>query len=248
MTLKVHILTLFPEMFASYFGESMLKRAQEAGLVHITTHNIRDYATDKHRTTDDTTYGGGAGMVLKPEPLFAAVAALHPTPTTPIILLTPQGRPFSHAIAQELAAHEEMVLVCGRYEGVDERVREHLITAEISIGDYVLTGGELAAMVVVDAVARLIPGVLGAETAADDDSYATGLLEGAQYTRPEIFQGWAVPAVLRSGHGANIGRWRREQALRRTWQRRPELLLTAVLTEEDKRFLAVLAGEGGSEV
>ena len=245
MSLNVQILTLFPEMFASYFGQSMLKRAQEAGLLQIATHNIRDYATDKHRTTDDTTYGGGGGMVLKPEPIFAAVAALKPSPTTPIILLTPQGRPFTHAVAQALAAHPELVLVCGRYEGVDERVREHLITDEISIGDFVLTGGELAAMVVVDAVARLIPGVLGAETAAEDDSYATGLLEGPHYTRPEVFGEWAVPEVLRSGHGGRIARWRREQALRRTWQRRPELLLTAVLSEEDKRFLAVLAGEGG---
>jgi tRNA (guanine37-N1)-methyltransferase len=158
-------------------------------------------------------------------------------------LLTPQGRPFSQTIAQELAQQERLVLLCGRYEGVDERVRQYLVTDEISIGDYVLTGGELAAMVVVDAVARLIPGVLGAENAAQEDSFATGLLEGPHYTRPEVFRGWEVPAVLRSGHAAHIARWRRQESLRRTWQQRPDLLLTAVLSEEDKWFLMSLARE-----
>jgi tRNA (guanine37-N1)-methyltransferase len=164
-------------------------------------------------------------------------------PVHPIILLSPQGRPFTQQVAQELAAQERLVLLCGRYEGVDERVRQHLVTDEISIGDYVLTGGELAAMVVVDAVTRLLPGVLGAEDAAEEDSYATGLLEGPHYTKPAEFRGWTVPAVLRSGHAANIARWRREQSLRRTWQRRPDLLLTAVLTEADKLYLAELAEE-----
>lgn len=246
--MKIDILTLFPDMFTGYLSESILKRAQEAQLVEIYLHNIRDYATDKHRITDDTPYGGGGGMVLKPEPIFAAVESLSLTKQTPIILLTPQGRPFTQAIAQELAEQEQVVLLCGRYEGFDERVREHLATDEISIGDYVLTGGELAAMVITDAVTRLLPGALGAEGGAQDDSHATGLLEGAHYTRPEVFRGWEVPAVLRSGHAANIERWRREQALRRTWQRRPELLLTAELSEEDRRFLGVLALERGAEL
>ena len=188
-------------------------------------------------------------MVLKPEPIFTAVesitASLSSTP--PVILLTPQGRPFTQQVAQELAQHNRLLLLCGRYEGVDERVRQHLITDEISIGDYVLTGGELAAMVVVDAVARLIPGVLGAEDAAAEDSHATGLLEGPHYTRPETFRRWSVPEVLRSGHAANIARWRREQALRRTWQRRPDLLLAAELSEADRWFLGALAAETGEQ-
>lgn len=246
--MKIDILTLFPEMFTSYLSESILKRAQAAKLVRIRLYNIRAYATDKHRLTDDTPYGGGGGMILKPEPIFAAVEDLVLAEGTPIILLSPQGRPFTQAVAQELAGQEQLVLLCGRYEGFDERVRAHLATDEISIGDYVLTGGELAAMVIVDAVTRLLPGALGAEDGAANDSYATGLLEGPHYTRPENFRGWAVPAVLRSGHAANIGRWRREQALRRTWQRRPELLLTAVLSEEDRRFLRVLAEERGKEL
>ncbi|HEX6383434.1 MAG TPA: tRNA (guanosine(37)-N1)-methyltransferase TrmD [Anaerolineae bacterium] len=270
--MRIDILTLFPEMFPCYLNESILKRAQEAALLSIHLHNIRDYATGKHRVTDEPPYGGGGGMVLKPEPIFAAVESLISNPSAglrtglkspaekrleigeleigkrpPIILLTPQGRPFSQRVAQELAERSWLVLLCGRYEGVDERVRQHLVTDELSIGDYVLTGGELAAMVVVDAVARLIPGVLGAEDAAEIDSFATGLLEGPHYTRPETFRGWPVPEVLRSGHAANIARWRRQQALRRTWQRRPDLLLTAELTEEDKWFLMELAEESSNQ-
>jgi tRNA (guanine37-N1)-methyltransferase len=242
--MRIDILTLFPEMFAGYFGESILKRAQAAGLLAVHLHNIRDYAAGKHRVTDEPPYGGGGGMVLKPEPIFAAVAAVHgPSPSCPIILLTPQGRLFNQRLAEELAVQERVVLLCGRYEGVDERVRQHLVSDEISIGDYVLTGGELAAMVVVDAVSRLLPGALGAADAAAEDSHATGLLEGPHYTRPESFRGLQVPEVLRSGHAAQIRRWRRRQALRRTWQRRPELLLTADLSEEDRRFLAELAEE-----
>lgn len=264
--MQIEILTLFPEMFSAYLNESILKRAQEAGLLTIHLHNIRHYTTDKHHVTDEPPYGGGGGMVLKPEPIFATVESLlpnlqysilntqypdaqklepedspHSSLLSPRILLTPQGRPFSQTVAQELAQHPHLILICGRYEGVDERVRQHLVTDEISIGDYVLTGGELAAMVVVDAVARLLPGVLGAENAAQEDSFATGLLEGPHYTRPELFRGWEVPPVLRSGHAAHIARWRRQAALRRTWQRRPDLLLTAVLTEEDKWFLMNLA-------
>ncbi len=242
--MRIEILTLFPEMFPGYLNSSILQRAQDAGHLQVILHDIREFARDKHRVTDEPPYGGGGGMVLKPEPIFAAVeAALDGASQTPVILLTPQGRSLTQRVVQELAGKDRLILLCGRYEGVDERVRRHLVTDEISIGDYVLTGGELAALIVVDSVARLIPGVLGAEGAADHDSYATGILEGPHFTRPEQFRGWSVPDVLRSGHQANISRWRRQQALRRTWQRRPDLLLTAELSEEDKQFLAVLAVE-----
>lgn len=265
--MRIDILTLFPEMFAGYFGASMLGRAQNSKLLELAIINIRDFATDRHKITDEPPFGGGGGMVLKPEPVFRAVESLvgqsggmqgsdavsQPAQTRlpvtwPIILLTPQGRLFNHEVAHELAQQPRLTLVCGRYEGVDERVRQRLVTDEISIGDYVLTGGEVAAMVVVDAIARLIPGVLGAAGAADSDSHATGLLEGPHYTRPADFRGWAVPEVLRSGHEALIQHWRREQALRRTWQRRPELLLTADLTDEDKHYLALLAEERAGEL
>jgi tRNA (guanine37-N1)-methyltransferase len=243
-----NIFTLFPEMFGCYFGASILERAQAMGLVDLAVHDIRDFAHDRHRVTDEPPYGGGGGMILKPEPIFRAVEVITGEDAArrgPVILLSPQGRQFTQTVAQELASHEQVNLIAGRYEGVDERVRAHLVTDELSIGDYVLTGGELAAMVVVDAIVRLLPGALGAEGAAESDSYATGLLEGPHYTRPATFRGWEVPAVLRSGHGANIGRWRREQALRLTWQRRPELLLTAPLDEADRFFLGNLAEESG---
>ncbi len=244
--MRINIFTLFPEMFSGYFSESILRRAQEMGRLEVHLHNIRDFATGKHRVTDDTPFGGGGGMVLKPEPIFAAAEKVlaglgDASKRPPVILTSPQGRPFTQSVAQELAAHEQLLLICGRYEGVDERVRQHLVTDEISIGDYVLTGGELAAMVIVDAVTRLLPGVLGAPGAAEADSHATGLLEGPHYTKPVQFRGWSVPDVLRSGHAANVSRWHREQALRRTWQRRPDLLLSARLTEEDKWFLLELA-------
>ncbi|MDT8304590.1 MAG: tRNA (guanosine(37)-N1)-methyltransferase TrmD [Anaerolineae bacterium] len=241
-----NIFTLFPDMFGCYFGASILERVQAMGLLDLAVHNIRDFAHDRHRVTDEPPYGGGGGMILKPEPIFAAVEAVSgsdPAQRGPVILLTPQGRLFTQAVAAELAGFERLNLIAGRYEGVDERVRSHLVTDEISVGDYVLTGGELAAMIVVDAVARLLPGALGAVGAAETDSHATGLLEGPHYTRPASFRGLEVPAVLRSGHAANIERWRREQALRRTWQRRPELLLTAPLDEADRYFLATLADE-----
>jgi tRNA (guanine37-N1)-methyltransferase len=242
--MHIDVLSLFPDIFAGYLNESILKRAQEAGLLTVGLHNIRDYAPGKHRVTDEPPYGGGGGMVLKAEPIFTAVEAiLPPDADIPIILLTPQGELFNHVLAQELAQEERLLLLCGRYEGVDERVRQHLVTREISIGDYVLTGGELAALVVMDAVTRLIPGVLGAEGAAEQDSHADGLLEGPHYTRPETFRGLSVPEVLRSGHAANIVRWRREQALRRTWERRPDLLQTAPLTDKDRQFLASLDEE-----
>ena len=222
--MRIDILTLFPEMFPGPFGASIIKRAVDGGLVSLNIYNIRDYTHDKHHTVDDYAYGGGAGMILKPEPIFEAVESVKEEDTCPVILLTPQGRPFSQSVAQELSGHSRLILICGRYEGVDERVREHLVTDEISIGDYVLSGGELAAMVVVEAVVRLLPGVLGSEESLAEDSHTGGLLEYPQYTRPAAFRGWSVPEVLLSGNHAQIARWRREQAIQRTKERRPELL------------------------
>lgn len=248
--MRIDVVTLFPGMFTAYLGESILQRAQTAGMLAVHVHNLRDYTSGRHRVADEPPYGGGGGMVLKPEPFFAAAEAIlasDPARRPRVILLSPQGRPLTHAVAAELAAAPWLLFLCGRYEGVDERVRAHLVDDELSIGDYVLTGGELAALVVIDAVARHVPGVLGDEHAAARDSYADGLLEGPHYTRPEEFRGWAVPEVLRSGHAGRIGRWRREQALRRTWQRRPELLLSAELDEADRLFLMTLARETTGE-
>jgi tRNA (guanine37-N1)-methyltransferase len=240
--MRIDILTLFPAMFDGPLTESILKRAQEKELITIRLHNIRDYATDKHRTVDDTPYGGGGGMVLLPGPLVAAVEDVRgPDIQTPVILLTPQGRVLTQQVARELAEHPRLILVCGRYEGVDERVRESVITDEISIGDFVLTGGELAAMVIVDAVVRLIPGTLGARWGAEEDSHAMGLLEYPHYTRPPVFREMAVPEVLLSGDHGAVETWRRREAIRRTWQRRPELLLSATLGDEERWFLADLA-------
>ena len=227
--MHIDILTLFPQMFQGPFNFSILKRAIDHGLVSINIHNIRDYTQDKHHTADDYAYGGGAGMILKPEPIFEAVESIksdikQEIGELSVILLTPQGRLFSQQIAQELSAYSHLIFICGHYEGVDERVREHLVTDEISIGDYVLSGGELAAMVVVDAVVRLLPGVLGSEASLVDDSHVAGLLEYPQYTRPVEYRGWSVPEVLLSGNHAQIAKWRREQAIRRTQERRPELL------------------------
>ena len=222
--MRIDILTLFPEMFPGPFGASIIKRAIDGGLVSLNIYNIRDYTHDKHHTVDDYAYGGGAGMILKPEPIFEAVESVKEEDTCPVVLLTPQGRPFSQPVAQELSGHSRLILICGRYEGVDERVREHLVTDEISIGDYVLSGGELAAMVVVEAVVRLLPGVLGSEESLAEDSHTGGLLEYPQYTRPPVFRDWSVPEVLLSGNHAQIAKWRREQAIRRTKERRPELL------------------------
>ncbi|GAB6933513.1 tRNA (guanosine(37)-N1)-methyltransferase TrmD [Calditerricola satsumensis] len=225
--MRIDVLTLFPEMFPGVLGASILGKAQERGLVTINVVNFRQYAGNKHGTVDDTPYGGGAGMVLKPEPIFRAVEAiLEEVPETKprIILLCPQGRTFRQEIAEELAQEEHLIFLCGHYEGFDERVRQHLATDELSIGDYVLTGGELPAMVIIDAVVRLLPGVLGNEESARTDSFATGLLEHPHYTRPADFRGWKVPEVLLSGHHANIARWRKKEALRRTMERRPDLL------------------------
>ena len=240
--MQIDILTLFPTMFEGPLTESILKRAQEKGLLDIRFHDIRDYTTDRHRTVDDTPYGGGGGMVMMAEPLVQAVEDVRgPDDQTPVILLTPQGRVFTQRVAQELAAHPRLILVCGRYEGIDERIRQSVITDEISIGDYVLTGGELPAMVIIDTVARLIPGVLGARWAAEEDSHAMGLLEYPHYTRPPEFREMTVPDVLLSGDHEAVEAWRRREAIRRTWQRRPDLLLTADLSEDESWFLAELA-------
>jgi tRNA (guanine37-N1)-methyltransferase len=245
------VFTLFPEMFSGPFDASIIRRAREAGKVTLALHNIRDYATDRHHVTDDMPYGGGGGMVMKPEPIWNAIEAvlgLDPigrSDVPPIILLTPQGRLFTQAVARELAAHERLLLICGRYEGVDERVRQYLATDEISIGDYVLSGGEVPAMVIVDAVVRLIPGVLGDPDATLDDSHASGLLEYPHYTRPAIYRSYAVPQILLSGHHAEVARWRRREALRRTYERRPDLLACADLSPSDREFLANLEAEDG---
>jgi tRNA (guanine37-N1)-methyltransferase len=246
--MRFDVFTLFPEMFEGTLTESILKRAQEAGLIQVALHDIRSYTTDKHHIVDDTPYGGGGGMVLKPDPIFRAVeSVLGTAPHPPVILLTPQGRLFTQQVATELAAYDRVALISGRYEGVDERVREHLATDELSIGDYVLTGGELPAMVIIDAVSRLVPGVLGARWAAEDDSHALGLLEGPHYTRPAEFRGWPVPEILLSGDHARIERWRRQQALRRTWERRPDLLRRAPLTERDLAYLIEMEAEEAEE-
>jgi tRNA (guanine37-N1)-methyltransferase len=235
------IFTLFPAMFQGPLTESILKRAQDRDLLHIDLHNIRDATTDKHHVVDDYTYGGGAGMVMKPDPIFAAVEAVHQG--GPIIYLTPQGRLFNQQIAHELALEPRITLLCGHYEGIDERICQHLVTDEISIGDYVLTGGELAAIVLVDAVSRLVPGVL-TEGSATEESHSNNLLEYPQYTRPPEFRGWGIPDVLLSGHHANIVRWRRKEAIRKTRQRRPDLFAKLDLSsKQDKKILRELDEE-----
>jgi len=244
--MQFEVFTLLPEVFPSYIDTSIIKRARERGLITVRVHNIRDYTHDKHHMTDDTPYGGGGGMVMKPDPVFEAVESvlglnsehtLEAASNIPIILLTPQGRVFNQAIAQELSQHPHIVLICGRYEGVDERIRKHLVTDEISIGDYVLTGGELPALILIDAISRLLPDVLGDPTGAEDDSHAMGLLEYPHYTRPPEFRGWKAPDVLLSGDHAKIDKWRREQALLRTFNKRPDMLEKAELTKEDLKFL-----------
>ncbi len=241
------IFTLLPEVFPPYLNSSILKRAQEKNLLRVNVHNIRDWTHDKHHVTDDTPYGGGGGMIMKPEPVFEAIeAVLGSPPARPVILLTPQGRLFTQDVANELAEAARdpgLALLCGRYEGLDERIRQNLVTDEISIGDYVLTGGELPALILVDALSRLIPGVLGDENGAANDSHASGLLEGPHYTRPAEFRGWEVPEVLRSGDHGKIAQWRREEALRRTFERRPEMLEKLDLSKKDLKFLDSLRKE-----
>lgn len=224
--MHIHIFTLFPEMFKGPFDQSIISRAKTKGLIKISLHNIRDYADDSHNTVDDYPYGGGPGMVMKPEPVFKAVEEVLgiPLPIFPIVLLTPQGKKFHHAEAERLSKEQEIALICGHYQGLDERIRSHLANEELSIGDYVITGGELAAMVVTDAVARLLPGVLGSPETALFDSHAVGLLQHPQYTRPAEFRGLAVPDVLLSGNHQKIAKWREEESLYRTQERRPDLL------------------------
>jgi tRNA (guanine37-N1)-methyltransferase len=240
--LEITVLTLFPEMFEGVLGHSMMKRAIDAGNVQVDLVNFRDFATDRHRTVDDSPFGGGAGMLLKPTPLFEAIESIHLNSAQQgskrVVFLSPQGRPFTHEVAVELSEAPGLVLLCGHYEGVDERVREHLVTDEISMGDFVLTGGEIAAMAVMDAVIRFLPGTLGNVESAHTDSFASGLLEYPQYTRPSHYRNWTVPETLLSGNHQVIAEWRHRHSLYRTWSRRPDLLTTYPLTESDKRWIA----------
>jgi tRNA (guanine37-N1)-methyltransferase len=238
MRMRFDILTLFPDMFSSPLKESILGRAVEKGLIQIRTINIRDFTLDKHQVVDDTPYGGGQGMVMKVEPIARAIESIKSQdPSAPVVYLTPQGKPFNQDLARRFSIQPHLILLCGRYEGVDERARELFIDEEISIGDYVLTGGELAAMVLVDAVSRFIPGVLGSDRSAEDDSFFNSLLEYPQYTRPSDFGGRGVPEVLLSGNHSAISIWRKKEALRRTSLRRPDLLAKANLSDEDKKLL-----------
>lgn len=238
--MQFDILTLFPAMFGSPLDETILKRAREARLIDVRVHDIRAFTSDKHHVVDDTPYGGGAGMVMKPEPLVAAFESIVRVDSSVSVLLTPQGERFTQGIARELACLDQLILICGRYEGIDERARGIIAEREISIGDYVLSGGEIAAMAVIDAVTRLIPGVLGNETSTHEESFEEGLLEYPQYTRPDVFRGQAVPEVLKSGNHARIARWRREQAIARTLLRRPDLVESADLDKDDRAFLEEL--------
>lgn len=245
--MEFDVFTLLPEVFPPYLDSSMLQRARQRGLIEVRVHNIRDWTTDRHHITDEEPYGGGGGMVMKPEPVFAAVeGVLGSNPACPVILLTPQGRVFSQKVAFELSRLPRLALICGRYEGVDERIREHLVSDEISIGDYVLTGGELPALILIDAVSRLIPGVLGDPDGPWDDSHASGLLEYPHFTRPSIFRGWRVPEILLSGDHGRIAQWRRERSLLRTLQRRPDLLKEAALSEVDRKFLDSIENQADS--
>jgi tRNA (guanine37-N1)-methyltransferase len=238
MTMRFDILTLFPQMFSSPFKESILGRASEKGLIQIRPINIREFALDKHQVVDDTPYGGGQGMVMKVEPIARAIEwGKSQSPSAWTVYLTPQGKHFDQEIAKTLTFRKHLILLCGRYEGVDERVRELFVDEEISIGDYVLTGGELAAMVLIDAVSRLLPGVLGSNRSAEEDSFFNSLLEYPQYTRPSNFRGKGVPEVLLSGNHLAISLWRKKEALRRTAAKRPDLLAKAALSDEDKRIL-----------
>jgi len=245
--MKIDLLTLFPGMFHGPFSESILKHATDKGLIDVDIHNIRDFAMDRHRVTDDYPYGGGDGMVMKVEPLAACIEAVKSRrPSSRVLLTTPRGKLLNQAMARELSGEDGLIIICGRYEGIDERVRELFVDTEISIGDFVLTGGEPAAMVIVDAVARLLPGVLGSDESAENDSFSNGLLEYPQYTRPPEFRGLTVPPVLLSGNHREIARWRRRESLRKTFVMRPDLLETAVLGSDDISFLRELREFGGN--
>ena len=241
--MKIHVLSLFPPMFEGVFGSSILKKAQDKGAVQLAVTDIREFSENKHKQVDDYPYGGGAGMVLKPEPMFNAVEAITEGRKPRVILMCPQGERFTQKKAEELAKEEDLVFLCGHYEGYDERIREHLVTDEISIGDFVLTGGELAAMTVIDAVVRLLPGVLGQEDSHIQDSFSTGLLEHPHYTRPADFRGMKVPDVLLSGNHAKIEEWREEQSLRRTYTRRPDLFDVYELSPKQKQLLEKIKKE-----
>jgi len=240
--MRVDIVTLFPSMFKGPFEESIIKRAREKGLVKVHLHNLRDFTTDRHRTVDDAPFGGGAGMVMKVEPIYRALEQIKEEVKgrVKVILLSPQGKTFAQDTALRLAKEENLTLICGRYEGVDERVREWLVDEELSIGDYVLSGGEIAAMVVVDAVVRLLPGAVGDEQSVKEDSFYRGLLDYPQYTRPAKFLGWEVPEVLRSGNHQKIQEWRKRKMLEKTLLRRPDLLKKAKLTPEEQKLLEQL--------
>jgi tRNA (guanine37-N1)-methyltransferase len=243
---RFDIVTIFPRMFEAPLGEGVVGRAIESGIVDVVVHDLREFTTDRHRSVDDVPFGGGPGMVLKPEPLFRAVERIGETRGRPgaVLLTSPQGRRFTQAEAERLQALGHVVILCGRYEGVDDRVRQHLATEEISIGDYVLSGGELAALVIVDAVARLVPGVVGDAGSVAADSFARGLLDYPHFTRPSEFRGWTVPEVLVSGHHARIENWRRREALRRTLRSRPDLLAGAALDDDERRLVRELSEEG----
>lgn len=246
--MKFDVFSLIPEVFAGYLGSSILNKAIENGLISVDIHDIRDSAEGRHHITDEPPYGGGGGMVMKPDPVFASVESVLGTPPDcPVILLTPQGRLFRQSDAQAFAKYDHIALICGRYEGFDERIREHLVTDEISIGDYVLTGGELPALILIDAISRNLNGVLGDPDGAFDDSHAQHLLEYPHYTRPFEFRGWEVPEVLLSGNHAKINAWRREQSLKRTLERRPDLLEQAELSKNDLKYLKTLGWEPHAE-
>jgi tRNA (guanine37-N1)-methyltransferase len=235
--LNFHVFTLFPDIVTGAASGSILGKALEKGVISLNAIDIRDFAANKHNTVDDYPYGGGPGMVMKPEPIFGAIGSISMPEGSPLLLLTPQGERFDHGMARDLASHDALALLCGRYEGIDDRVRDLVPVREVSLGDFVLTGGEFAALAIIDAVARFVPGVLGDEESATDESFATGLLEYPQYTRPAEFMGHQVPEILLSGDHARVARWRREQSLLRTLRQRPDLLETADLTEEDLKFL-----------
>ncbi len=241
--MKIDILTLFPEMFTGVFETSIIKKAQEKDAVHLGLVNFRDFANNKHHIVDDYPYGGGDGMVLKPEPMFEAVESITSYQKARIIMMTPQGKRYNQKIAEELKNEKHLIFLCGHYEGFDERIRDELVTDELSIGDYVLTGGELAAMVMIDSIIRLLPNVLGSSESALNDSFSTGLLEYPQYTRPETYRGLKVPDILLSGHHKNIEAWRRREAIKRTFKRRPDMLDKSKLSKEDIAYLQTIEDE-----